>query len=199
MRSADQPLSPDGTLPLESRETDEFRRELYGTARVAAVLAIILGLGWLGTMLVGRTTVSLGPGVELHRGAGWGESWIGPTGQWSQRWPIGTSILIVAPHWDGGDLDEVLADYRREIIADRDADAVFEPPESTAHPAGDARIQHWSTIDANGDPVVGELVAVINGATCVVLDARWPESESAAVIAEIRRVVASLVIESLGP
>ena len=199
MRSPDQPLSLDEAPPLESRGTDAFRRELSGTARVAAVLAVILGLGWLGTTLVGRTIVTPGPGVELHRGAGWGESWIGPRGHWSSRWPIGASVLIVAPHWDEGDLDEVLADYRQEVIADRDADAAFEAPVPTAHPAGDARIQHWSTIDANGDPVVGELVAVINGATCVVLDARWPESESAAVIAEIRRVVASLVIEPLAP
>jgi len=182
-----------------ARGTDDFRRELYGTARVAAALFVILGLGWLGTTLVGRTTVTLGPGVEVHRGAGWGESRIGPRGQWSQRWPIGTSILIVAPHWDEGDLDEVLADYRLDVIADSDADAAFDPPVPTAHPAGDARIQHWSTIDANGEPVVGELVAVINGSTCVVLDARWPDSESLAVIAEIRRVVASLVIEPLGP
>jgi hypothetical protein len=199
MPSLDQPSSLEETLAGMPRETHDFRRELYGTAWIAAALAAILGLGWLGTTLVGRTTVTPGPGVELHRGAGWGESWIGPRGHWSSRWPIGASVLIVAPHWDEGGLDEVLADYRLEVIADRDADAVFEPPESTAHPAGDARIQHWSTIDANGDPVVGELVAVINGATCVVLDARWPESESAAVIAEIRRVVASLVIEPLGP
>lgn len=155
--------------------------------------------GWVGTRLVGREPVVLGPGLSVHRGPGWGERSVGPDGMWSSRWEIGDSVLIVAPQWDVDDIDAVVERWRDEIIAANDPDAEFDPPMPIGHPGGEARVVSWTTLTMSGDPVIGRLTVVMEGATAVVLDARWPEDEESSVINEIRLTVDSLSVEPLTP
>ena len=178
---------------------DTLRQELRGTIIVAVALVGILAAGWIGTRLVARDTATLGPGVTITYGPGWGENVIGPMGVWSHSRRIGQSVLNVSPRWESESLEELLGVYRREVLDVRLPQAVHDDPVMTEHAAGAALIQRWSARDPDGTLYRAELLVVASGTTGVILDARWPENEDPDVVAEIRRVMSSLQIEPLVP
>jgi hypothetical protein len=174
-----------------------FRRELRGTLAVLVLVVGILAVGWMGAAVVGRERAFLAPGVTIVPSAG-SQSRRGPTDFVSRTWRIGHAELSVAPTWEPATPSTLLDAYRREQIEELLPQPVIEPPEPYAHPAGDALRQRW-TAGEGGDFYDGELLIVSRGPTAVILDARWPVSEDAAAIGEIRRMIESLRIEELAP
>ncbi len=175
------------------------RRELRGTIVIAAVMVAILASGVVADRLVAREEATLGPGVTVVFGPAWGESAIGPLGIWSSTRSIGRSAIVISERWEGESPAELLELYQREVLDVRVPDAVLTDPVDTSHSAGEALLQNWTRHDADGTTIRAELLAVVAGSTGVILDARWPEDEDPAIVAEIRRVVASLRIEPLVP
>ncbi len=192
------PVAVDSSLEPSARSA-AARRELRGTVLIAFLLAAIVGSGWIAAALVARAAYVVGPGVELHRGPGWGETWIGPTGVGSHRMSIGASVLIVAPDYDEPSLEALLQSYRATVIEANDNDAAFAEASDVFREEGEAVIQHWTSVTEDGRPTVGELTVVVEGRTGVILDARWPADERPTVVDEIRRTSASLAIEPFAP
>lgn len=182
--------------PGDARAT---RWELRGTILVAAVMVAIMASGVVANRLVAREEALLGPGVTIVYGPGWGQNSIGPLDIWSSTRPLGRSMLSISPRWKGESPKELLELYHREVIDVHLPHAVVTDPVTTSHTAGQALLQEWSEQDPAGPPYRAELVVVVAGSTGVILEARWPEDEDPAIVAELRRVVASLRIEPLAP
>jgi hypothetical protein len=176
-----------------------FRRELRGTALiVAAIVAIVIG-GWAGSVLLGRSTSLIGPGISVDFGPGWGSALIGPTNLFSTRRHLGEAELVIAPTFDGQSVDEALQTYRDEVMARETPDASFAGPAARSHAAGAALVQAWTSSGPAAATTIGELVVVVRGGTAVVFDARWPSDVDPSILGELRTVIDSLVIEPLEP
>ncbi len=176
-----------------------FRRELRGTAAIIVAIIAIVAAGWIGSALVGRSTATLGPGVTVDFGPGWGSLVIGPVDIWSSRRQLGEVELVVAPFWDGETAEVALERYRDDVISAEMTSITFETPAPRDHPTGAALEQSWTATDADARSVAGELIAVESGQTTVILDGRWPAGTSEATLGELRNVIESLVIVPLLP
>jgi hypothetical protein len=176
-----------------------FRRELFGTAAIVAAIAGIIVLGSAASALVGRSTAHLGPGVTVDFGPGWDEWWMGPTDILSSRRQYGEVELVVAPTFDGRPAEAALEGYRDDVIATEVDGVSFDPPEPRDHPAGTALGQAWRATGPDGSAIAGDLLAVVNGRTTVILDLRWLAGADEATLREPMAVVDSLAIEPLAP
>jgi hypothetical protein len=141
----------------------------------------------------------LGPGVTVDFGPGWEQAYIGPTDVLSSRRRYEEAELVIAPTFVSETAESALERYRDEVISAEVDGVSFASARTRDHPAGRALGQTWTATDPDGGAIAGDLLAVVNGRTTVILDQRWPVPADEGTLRELRSVVESLVIERLAP